>query len=321
MAIKVDASVACLRENRLDGATYPGSASDDYGYDWVGNRKNPPGSPNALVFNKVDQLTSRPGIGERTLTYDNLGNLSQIRNPSDTVWKDFSYFGSGLLNRARFYYMSQYIDNYWDGDANRVQIDYFDTEGTYTYRYVYDVTAGIPAVLKEVTPTATVYYYREPGGELLARQEGTTGSTRRYYHFDGLGSTSLLTNTNGDWTDKYSYDGWGNLLQHSTATGSINQPYQYVGRLGYYTHYMVLGSADFRLLQLGVRFYDPQIGRFTQRDPIREVLDSYEYAYDNALMHADPSGYSAKIIKKIIDTARAEGEIQDVARWCCQRRV
>ncbi|HEY3412831.1 MAG TPA: hypothetical protein VGM51_07215, partial [Armatimonadota bacterium] len=61
--------------NRLDGATYPGSASEDYGYDWVGNRKNPPGSPNALVFNKVDQLTSRPGIGERTLTYDNLGNL------------------------------------------------------------------------------------------------------------------------------------------------------------------------------------------------------------------------------------------------------
>jgi len=90
------------------------------------------------------------------------------------------------------------------------------------------VTAGIPAVVKEVTPSTTVYYYREPGGELLARQEGSTGSTRRYYHFDGLGSTSLLTNTNGDWTDKYSHDGWGNGQQHGTDTGAINQPYQYV---------------------------------------------------------------------------------------------
>jgi RHS repeat-associated protein len=144
--------------------------------------------------------------------------------------------------------------------------------------------------LKEITPSTTVYYYREPGGELLARQEGTTGSTRRYYHFDGLGSTSMLTNTSGDWTDKYSYDGWGNVLQHSTATGSIDQPYQYVGQLGYYAHYMVLGSADFRLLQLGVRFYDPQVGRFTQRDPIKDGINWYAYVGGNPVNAVDPDG-------------------------------
>jgi hypothetical protein len=166
-----------LRDHRLYGATYPGSVSEDYGYDWVGNRKNPPGGSNALVFNKVDQLTSRPGIAERTCTYDNLGNLSQIANPWDFGLKDFTYFGSGLLNRARFYYLSQYSDNYWDGDANRVKLDYCNGDDTYTWKFVYDVTAGIPAVVKEITPTTTVYYYREPGGELLARQEGTTGST------------------------------------------------------------------------------------------------------------------------------------------------
>jgi RHS repeat-associated protein len=280
--------------NRLDNATYPGSVSEDYGYDWVGNRKNPPGSPYPMVFNKVDQLTSRPANGERTWTYDRLGNLNQIAEPDSVILRDFSYFGSGLLNRARFNYRSQYIDNYWDGDANRVQFDYFDTEDTYTYRFVYDVTAGIPAVAKETTPTTTVYYYREPSGELLARQEGTTGTTRRYYHFDGLGSTSLLTNTNGDWTDKYSYDGWGNVLQHSTAAGSISQPYQYVGQLGYYTHCMLASYTDFRYLQLGVRFYDPQVGRFTQRDRIDDGHNNYYvYAMAQPMTATDATGLYA----------------------------
>jgi hypothetical protein len=55
--------------------------SEDYGYDWVGNRKNPPASSNDMVFNKVDQLTSRPGNNERTWTCDNLGGrLVRVAN-------------------------------------------------------------------------------------------------------------------------------------------------------------------------------------------------------------------------------------------------
>jgi hypothetical protein len=77
------------------GATYPGSVSEDYGYDWVGKRKNPPGSPYPMVFNKVDQLTSRPANGERAWTYDRLGNLNQIAEPDSVILRDFSYFGSG----------------------------------------------------------------------------------------------------------------------------------------------------------------------------------------------------------------------------------
>ena len=46
-----------------------------------------------------------------------------------------------------------------------------------------------------------------------------------------------------------------------------DNPYQYVGRLGYYTHYQ---EPDFSLLQLGVRYYDGEIGRFTQLDPIKD---------------------------------------------------
>jgi len=89
----------------------------------------------------------------------------------------------------------------------------------------------------------------------VARVHPTQGI--RYYHFDELGSTRLLTNSNGDITDRYAYDAYGSLLSRDRYTGSVNQPYQYVGRLGYYTHWM---EPDFTLLQLGVRFYDAEVG-------------------------------------------------------------
>ena len=86
--------------------------------------------------------------------------------------------------------------NNWDADSNRVQVDFNGTE----YTYVYDTMAGIPAVLKQVAPSGTVYYIRELSGSLLARVDG---SSVHYYHFDALGSTRLLTDADGGVTDRY----------------------------------------------------------------------------------------------------------------------
>ncbi len=133
---------------------------------------------------------------------------------------------------------------------------------------VYDITAGIPAVVAESSGSGVVYYIREPNGSLIARCDSTNGM--RYYHFDQLGSTRLLTDSAGDITDKYDYDTYGAVLWHERHAGSIDQPYQYVGRLGYYTHYQ---QPDFGLLQVRVRLYDCSAGRFTQEDPARDGAD------------------------------------------------
>ncbi|MDH7482381.1 MAG: RHS repeat-associated core domain-containing protein [Armatimonadota bacterium] len=107
----------------------------------------------------------------------------------------------------------------------------------------------------------------------------------RYYHFDALGSTRLLTDSNGNITDEYTSDAWGRLMEH---TGSTAQPYQFVGQLGYYTH---VQDANLPLLQLGVRFYDPEVGRFTQVDPVdRSPRSFYAYADDSPTFQTDPSG-------------------------------
>ena len=154
------------------------------------------------------------------------------------------------------------------------------TDSGGTWQFLYDTTAGIPAVIEEVTPSGSVNYIREPNGALIAR---VSGGSIRFYHFDALGSTRLLTDADGDVTDTYAYDAWGN----ATHNGETAQPYQYVGQLGYYTH---VQDENFDLLQLGVRLYDPEVGRFTQRDPVRHGENWYAYVGNAPLHNVDPLG-------------------------------
>jgi RHS repeat-associated protein len=236
-----------------------------------------------MVYNDGDQLVKWPGMYR--YSYDGAGNLVQVKNDSQTqVLKSYTYTPAGLLATATYRDKdgnTRTLTNTWDADSNRVS---FDANGT-EYELVYDTTAGIPAVLEESTSGSTAYYIREPGGGLIARVHPTDGI--RHYHFDELGSTRLLTDADGDMTDGYAYDAYGSLLSHDCYSGSVNQPYQYVGQLGYYTHYM---EPDFGLLQLGVRFYDPEVGRFTQRDPLEDELSRYAYASESPTARKDPSG-------------------------------
>jgi len=136
-------------------------------------------------------------------------------------------------------------------------------------------------VIEEYDGSNSVYYIREPDGELIAR---IGSSSVAYYHFDALGSTRLLTDAMGTVTDTYAYDAWGNVMMH---TGTTTQPYQFVGELGYHTHWQ---DENLTLLQLGVRFYDPEIGRFGQRDALANDTNWYGYADGVPTVLTDPSG-------------------------------
>ena len=62
--------------------------------------------------------------------------------------------------------------------------------------------------------------------------------------------------------------------------------------LGFCARYMVEEESS-GLLQMGVRFYDPQIGRFTSPDPIGLAggdLNLYRYVANGVTEAADPSG-------------------------------
>jgi RHS repeat-associated protein len=260
--------------NRLSQATYPGENPVNFAYDWVGNRGL------STDYNVVDQY--KAGTGN---IYDLAGNLMYTPDSSSYPRVGYSYTPNNLLSqviRKPNDQTTQTITMTWDAAGRRVGLD-FDGPISSSYSFAYDPTAGIPAVVSEDDGTTAVYYYREPSGALIARK---SGSDWKYYHFDELGSTRVLTDGDGEKTDTYKYDAWGNV---DHTFGTTEQPYQYCGEWGYYTHYQ---DANFKLLQLGVRFYDPEIGRFTQRDPVRHMSGAYVYSGANPVTRIDPLGMS-----------------------------
>ena len=87
-------------------------------------------------------------------------------------------------------------------------------------------------------------------------------------------------------TDRYDYDAWGN--EYPIMISTLDNPYRYVGQLGYYTHWMDSSLTD--LLHLGVRFYEPGVGRFSQVDPAGEGWNWYGYVNGQTMSSVDPVG-------------------------------
>ena len=174
----------------------------------------------------------------------------------------------------------------YDGDT-RAKLSLWG--GDYYWEFINDPAASIPAVLVSKghtdLETTYVYYVREPGGELLASFDSAETPNTLYYHFDDLGSTVLTTDGSGGDLGHSTYRAWG------WPTTSDPGPYLFCGRLGYYEHTQDQNWLEqSSLLQLGVRFYDRDTGRFTQRDPARQGISWYEYAGGDPVSAADPSG-------------------------------
>lgn len=253
-------------------------------YDWVGNWLT--SSDGTFVTDPdVDWLESSP-VPAATYDYNKLGALEDMTVSANT--DTFSYDDQDLLSQVS-YGAGGSSTMVWDADQQRQKLT---NSGGSTY-FVYDPTAGVPAVLVETDGENETFYIREPGGELIAR---ATGQTRQYYFFDRLGSTiAMVPAVEGNPTDRLFYTPWGELVtsgSRASTVGTTANPYRYVGELGYYFHHQDAGLADW--MQLGVRFYEPELGRFERRDPVdADSRNAYGYTASPSV-RADPHGLTGK---------------------------
>ena len=98
----------------------------------------------------------------------------------------------------------------------------------------------------------------------------------QYYHKDNLGSIRAITDSNGDIIYATSYEPFGTKF---AETGSSS--YTYTGKQ----------QDNTGLYYYGARYYDANLGRFTQLDPILSADDSpYVYVSNNPLKFVDPTG-------------------------------
>jgi len=128
-------------------------------------------------------------------------------------------------------------------------------------------------------------------GSLVAYNEienTTTNDNFFFVHKDVLGSVTAITNEQGS-PSFFAYDIWGKRLDPKTwKPASTGFTKGYTG----HQHW-----DDLRLINMGGRLFDPEIGQFLQVDPILNLdipslgLTAYSYCYQNPLYYSDPSGY------------------------------
>ena len=98
-----------------------------------------------------------------------------------------------------------------------------------------------------------------------------------------------LTDSSGQVLQRYVYGPWGDLIPLLSGPEVVPQPLLY---RGYVFNRELMGHGEASgWYWLGVRSYDPNIGRFIQPDPSeQEGTRSYVYCGDAPLDCSDPSG-------------------------------
>ena len=155
-------------------------------------------------------------------------------------------------------------------------------------RYVYDGRLVLQERNGSNTPQVT--YTR--GSDLSGSFEGAGGiggllsrsdaSGHYYYHSDGNGNIVALMNSSRQVVARYRYDPFGNLLAMSGPMAAKNL-YRFSSKEWH---------PNSGLYYYGYRFYEPNLQRWLNRDPLGEYggINLYEFAYSAPMNWVDPWG-------------------------------
>jgi RHS repeat-associated protein len=129
--------------------------------------------------------------------------------------------------------------------------------------------------------------YHVLAGDRIVCTFDSTGITTEYYHPDQLHSTAVETDSSGNSYQHYEYSAFGQS-RYTLSTTAFPVSRRYTAQ--------VLDE-ETGLYFYGSRYYDPQLGRFIQPDPIipdafnPQSYDRYAYALNNPLRYTDPDGH------------------------------
>jgi RHS repeat-associated protein len=123
-----------------------------------------------------------------------------------------------------------------------------------------------------------------------------------YYHFDGLGSVVALTNAGGNTVQVYDYSVYGRVgatdASHPNRLMFTAREFDKETGLYYYR----------------ARYYNAEIGRFLQPDPVRydAGMNLYRYCQNNATNFTDPYGLKCYRSHLEVDT-----DLEIRTNWGC----
>lgn len=254
---------------RLASVTKNGVAQAAYGYDANGNRITLNGQVVA-TYDDQDRLltyglnnyaytaggelrTKTNPQGTTQYTYDVMGNLKEVKLPDGT---DIQYVVDGQNRRVGKEINGKLVQEFLY-QSQYSPVAELDGNGNVLEQFVYGSKQNVPDYIVKGGNTYQVIS-------------------------DQLGSPRLVVDSaTGTVVEQIEYDTWGNVI---SDTNPGFQPFGFAG--GIY-------DSDTHLIRFGKRDYDPETGRWTNKDPLLFAggeTSLYNYVGNDPVNNFDPTG-------------------------------
>lgn len=254
---------------QLTKVTYPDGHYVSYSYDASGNRITvvDDGATSDYTTNNMNQYTD---VGDVSYSYDDNGNLISRTEDGQTTTYKYNF-----ENRLTMVTSPEGTWEYvYDALGSRVGVIHNGVE----HRYLVD-PMGFGDVAAEYDGDGSLIA-RYIHGLGLISQIDSSGSLY-YYHFNPTGHTMEITDEDGDVVNSYKYSPFGISLEKEET---IPNPFEYVGEFG------VMDDGN-GLTYMRMRYYQPELGRFSSEDPLRiPGNNDYTYVENKAIAYVDVFG-------------------------------
>lgn len=260
---------------------------------------------NLLASFCADSLHVQDGVSayavlprNQVCTYSDDGNILSINTVGQYVYESsrphaVTGLSNIMKNDLRIDQTAEYDGNgnitlLTDGRGNKMEFVYGPDGERWMSRLYKDnslvrtiVYADGFDVVTEGNVSREFYY---PGNGVLHIVNRKGGTATYFMITDNLGSIVRIVDENGNSVFEASYDAWGKQTVTKNDIGFY---------LGYTGHEML---AEFNLIHMNGRVYDPVLGCFLSPDNFVQAPDNsqnfnrYSYCLNNPLKYTDPSG-------------------------------
>lgn len=247
------------------------------------------GLATTYCYDQADRLIAASNPNYTSTQYDAHGNTRFLGQETTTSAKtEFTYDSSDRLRQLTQTQTSQPTKALFYGYDVANRLKYRNVQQNWvsqsTQNYGYTGAGDTPDFTRDNTSTITEKYLSLPGGVNLTIRPGATPPADKTYtltnlHSDTMTTTSatgsvLSTHLTGPFGEKLST--YPTIPNNASVNGAT---FQYVGAHEKLTE----GDLTITLIHMGARTYLPQIGRFTQVDPVQGgTPNSYAYPTDPA---------------------------------------
>ncbi len=257
-----------------------GAIVEDYRYDENGARIYEVNTRRGIngrhyTYSDEDHLLVS---GEWTYQYDRDGYLTaKVNSSAPTQRSLYSYSSRGEL-LAVVLPDGKRVDYACDPLGRRIAKT---VNGTVVEKYLWQGVTRLLAVYDGAGSLRMRFEYADD--RMPAAM--TAGGVRYYFGYDQVGSLIAVADGSGSVVKRISYDSFGNILEDSNPSFAV--PFGFAGGLH---------DRDTGLVRFGFRDYDPEVGRWTAKDPIGFAggdTDLYGYVLSDPINFVDPFGEAA----------------------------